>query len=276
MTQQTPTEFINALSDAAKAECQKNLRKGVRGSFGEGKAEDKLPDGRTVVCNFSTSTSIYGRDVARSSFTIDGKRASKEQIGLALGARTHEWVANLNPQLRAAFEAQAPELEKEYYDWIVRVFEYQNEKFNGNIPAYPSATKTDKNLYNLIRYTLSQYCDVVKPEGAKPWDNDYFLRLNKTTLAKKAKEYAEEAAVEWFYKTNRKLGKLEDAELLRDSGGDVVVRGTRDGKKIELNQQRILKTSVNGILFHQFPARLYVDSKFVTEAAYKKLFGDKE
>jgi hypothetical protein len=272
MTTQTPSEFIDTLTKQAKTACV--VRQAGRGSFGEGKSEAKLPDGRTVGCTYSVSTSLYGKEVLRSSYTIDGKRASKEQISVALGGRTKEMVAELNPQLRAAFEAQAPQLEADFYNHVTRWFESTSQQYDGKIPAYPSASKVSKYEYQNIAQ-LREYCDTVAAEGDRSGRNST-LKLNTARLAKIAKTYGEDVSVQWFYKTNQKLGKLENAELLKDRNGYVVVTGTRDGKQVRLSQQLVGKTNSHGTYFHQFPAHLYVDGQFTTEAAYKKLFGDKE
>ena len=50
------------------------------------------------------------------------------------------------------------------------------------------------------------------------------------------------------------------------------VIANRDGQKIVLDQQRVLKFSSKGKMFHQFPARIYVDGKFYPEAVYKEMF----
>ena len=40
---------------------------------------------------------------------------------------------------------------------------------------------------------------------------------------------------------------------------------------VRVEQTRILKSSGKGTLFNQWPARIYVDGKFVSEAAYKQI-----
>lgn len=271
-TQTTPADFIRSLTNEAMAVCQKNLRKSARGMVGEGKAEAKLPDGRAVVCTYSETVSIYGRSIARSSFTIDGKRASKEQIAVAMGGRTKSMVAEMNPVLRAAFEAQAPTLKADYIAWIRRVYDRLFAKHEGKIPSWVSYKDDDRYAINML---LPKVCNVVNTKD-KPINPTHILILNEESLDRVATQYGDDAAVQWFYKTNEKLGKLDDAELLRDASGDVVVKGLREGKKVVMNQQRIIKQSVNGVLFHQFPARIYVEDKFITEAAYKKMFKDEE
>ncbi len=87
-----------------------------------------------------------------------------------------------------------------------------------------------------------------------------------------AEKYGEHAALDWFHKTGAKLGELEDATLLGASGGDVSVNGLRAGRQVSMQQQRILKASPKGKLFHQFPARIYVDGKFTPEADYIRMF----
>lgn len=270
MTTQTPSEFIAALTEAAKAKC--NPRKVGRGTFGEGKAEATLPDGRIAGCTYSVSTSLYGREQIRATFTIDGKRASKEQLGVALGARTKEATADLNPILRSAFEARAPELAADWSVWMRRVYDRLFAKYEGKIPAWVDYRNEDRHQITIM---LPKVCKTVNTQD-KPINPLHIQILNEKTLKEKADEYGDLVATQWFYKTSEKLGKLEDAEVVADSSGDVIVRGKRNGKTIEMRQQRILKCSPKGVLFHQFPARIYVDGKFTTEAAYAELMGDKK
>jgi hypothetical protein len=270
MTTQTPSEFIAALTEAAKAKC--NPRKVGRGLFGEGKAEAALPDGRIAGCTYSVTTSLYGREQIRATFTIDGKRASKEQLGVALGARTREATADLNPILRSAFEARAPELAADWTAWMRRVYDRLFRDYNGQIPSWVDYKNPDRYAITIM---MREVCSVVNTKNT-PINPLHILIMNEETLVQKANKYGDDVATQWFYKTSEKLGKLEDAEVVADSGGHVIVRGKRNGKAIEMRQQRILKCSSKGVLFHQFPARIYVDGKFITEAAYAELMGDKK
>ena len=83
--------------------------------------------------------------------------------------------------------------------------------------------------------------------------------------------YADNAAAEWLYKINEKLGELTAATVLRLSGAAFIIVGTKGADTIKIKQICILKQSSTGILFNQFPARIYRNGKFISEAAYKKL-----
>jgi hypothetical protein len=234
----------------------------------------KLEDGREIALTLTDAKPSGWRnryaDIQRKAqWKLDGKVASK----LAIQELTGEARGRLliNPTLRAAFEAQAPQLAAEFETFVRKRYEQLFAEFEGKIPAYPPRESTDVYTVQDIRMVLDPVSDIEKngkPHDAKAWT----LTLNEGKLKSEAIKYGDEAAVQWFLKTNEKLGALEQPELVLDRGGNLIVTGTRDGKKISLSQQRILKRSPLGTLFHQFPAHLYVDGKFHTEAAYKKLF----
>lgn len=180
-----------------------------------------------------------------------------------------------NPALREQFMARAPEIKADYIREVRAVAKVLAEKFGDAIPMSLShrATRTEQADHSFF----SQHADHVKnPEWIRGGGHEYHLILDEGKVERSATKYGELVALQWFYKTNAKLGELADAALVRESSGDVIVRGTKaDGSKVEMNQQRVLKRApVHGHLFNQFPSHLYVDSKFHTAAAYAKRFAD--
>lgn len=182
-----------------------------------------------------------------------------------------------NPQLREQFMAQAPALTRTYDAAIRARFALTLEEFGvgGVIPAtlFPKArrlTGAQKAAQALVNNLISRHARVVEApvEG---------YVLDEAELARLAAKYGEEVALQWFYKTNRKLGQLTSATLHRDAGGEVLVSGKKDGCKVVLRQQVVTKWApVKCEYFHQFPALLYLDGKFTPEAEYAKRFPDAE
>lgn len=178
-----------------------------------------------------------------------------------------------NPELRAEFMKQAPALTAEWIAGTRSSYERMVARFDGVVPlSHPSLDwsrdRTEQARRTAIRKEiarLSMVCDRVGDT----------LVLNEDTLAATGKRYGELVALQWFYKTNLKLGELSGAKLHEDRGGYVVVSGEKaDGAKVVMKQQRVTKWApVACELFHQFPARLYVDGKFTEERAYVKRFG---
>ena len=97
--------------------------------------------------------------------------------------------------------------------------------------------------------------------------------FNRDKLIAMGDEYGEARALEWANKIEAKLENVDGVEITNWSRGSFGFAGTRDGKKVSLIQQTVTKVSKNGVWFHQFPARIYVDGKFFSEKAYKELFG---
>lgn len=74
-------------------------------------------------------------------------------------------------------------------------------------------------------------------------------------------------------KTERKLEGATLTHLDYAGGGVMTVLGQIQGRNVRMEQIRVLKASSKGNLFHQWPARLYVDGQFVSETEYDALFG---
>lgn len=203
------------------------------------------------------------RTLAKGMKTTMRFRRDGQVVSLATLKRERQIA--INAPLRAAFEAQAPKIADDYVRWVDRLFVRMAERFPQGIPAWPELS-VHRPTARTIRETLGPACDIVYGEGPAT------LRLSDARLRQIADYYGASVALEWFYKTNAKLGALDDARLECDSGGDVIVSGTRAGKSVRMVQQRVLKQSPRGRLFHQFPSRLYVDGQFTPEAEYRKLF----
>ncbi len=94
--------------------------------------------------------------------------------------------------------------------------------------------------------------------------------LDDARLQEQARVYADAVTAEWIGKVTTKLGAVTDVVVsAMDTCGRFSITAKRDDQDVCLWQQRIIKSSTRGVLFHQFPARLYVDGKFTPEAQYK-------
>lgn len=174
-----------------------------------------------------------------------------------------------NPVLRAEFMKRAPEIKADYIDEVRAVAAMFAKEFGEAIPAslprkYPRSVQADHRFFR-------DHADTIKTGY-----NEYKLVLNEEAVEAKATKYAEMVALQWFYKTNAKLGEMAEATLVRESSGEVIVTGTKaDGSKVRMQQQRVLKRGpVSGELFNQFPSHLYVDGKFHTAHEYVAKFAD--
>jgi hypothetical protein len=97
-------------------------------------------------------------------------------------------------------------------------------------------------------------------------------QIDEAKLAKLAALYAEAATLEWKNKIETKLGDLENADVVTFHGARFGIKGERAGHKVWIEQDIIVKRSTKGLLFNQFPARIYVDGKFTPEKKYHAMF----
>ena len=116
--------------------------------------------------------------------------------------------------------------------------------------------------------------ETIRPLTAAVKDNHnrYEYKLSEAKIAAAAQAYAQAAANEWREKITGKLGDVEYREFKLFGNCNFLVHATRDGHDIRLNQDVIFKQSTRGLLFNQFPSRIYVDGTFVSEKAYKQMW----
>lgn len=191
---------------------------------------------------------------------------------------------SFNPELRAQFMTQAPALAASYENHIRQVFKRFTSKFaaaDGVIPAtlYPNEhrlTKAQQDEQAIVTNVIGRHSTIVNvPVRGVRIRGDIVrgYRLDEPKLLRLATKYGEEVAMQWFFKTNLKLGELTSAKLIKDDCGYVVVSGEKDGCNVLLRQQVVSKWApVSRKVYHQFPALLYVDGKSTPEAAYAKRF----
>jgi hypothetical protein len=119
------------------------------------------------------------------------------------------------------------------------------------------------------RETVRPCCDF-KPVGRlSSFDGEYTLSEEKLAMfsARTGEAFADEVVA----KVNAKIGELEDGEAAWVHGGSFTITGTKNGKKVRIDQHQIVNCSVKGKLFNQYPSRIYVDGKFTSAAAFKKI-----
>lgn len=95
--------------------------------------------------------------------------------------------------------------------------------------------------------------------------------IKEEVLEAAAEKYAELTVEAVRAKILEKLGALDNAEVRRMTGCEFSITGERAGHRVSILQSVIVNVSPKGLPFNQFPARIYVDGKFVSAAAYKKM-----
>lgn len=164
-----------------------------------------------------------------------------------------------------------PELKQEYQEFVRQTLAKMKEDLG---PGLPNVYRSHK-WYRTFKGVLSLNIRRDYPEGyrysGRPSEIDkYPYIIDEERLEKSSQEYAERVAYEWHHKMVAKLGDLDNVDIKYMKGGDLVITGNRDEIDIRIDQQRILKTSPYGTLFHQWPARIYVNGKLMSEREYKK------
>lgn len=104
---------------------------------------------------------------------------------------------------------------------------------------------------------------------SRPGD-PYYIDESRLTLA--AVEYANQTVEAWVARIESKLGDVDEVQMLVFYGDSFDLNGKKGDAIIHIEQRRILNVSSKGLLFNQWPARIYVDGKLTSEAKYRKLF----
>jgi hypothetical protein len=131
------------------------------------------------------------------------------------------------------------------------------------------------------------YREVVEPSleyetarNAQP--GEYVVRsfygpkyLDEGKLQANADRYAEAQLGPMVEKIRSKVGLLSDLKFSEWSGpARFRLTGSWQGKSVVLEQDMIVNVSSKGKLFNQWPSHIYVDGKFLSEAAYKRLLAE--
>lgn len=103
-----------------------------------------------------------------------------------------------------------------------------------------------------------------------PHDMEY--AINSEKMEKNAAEYADSVINLWVDKINSKLGELDTYTINEYNSFGFIITGTRNNKEVTIIQSMITNISSHGLLFNQFPAKIYVDGKSLSAAKYEALF----
>ena len=172
----------------------------------------------------------------------------------------------MNAEIRNALEARKPEIAARAVASIRYTFENLLQKFG----------PTFKGIFN--SQSVHVYKNVVQP--VLTWQGEPSHKLNsngryvldEVKLAARADAHAQATVEAWIGKIEAKLGELESAKVHYLSGNRFDITGTRGGYNVRIEQDMIINVSPKGLLFNQWPSRIYVNGKFTPEAKYKKLF----
>lgn len=159
--------------------------------------------------------------------------------------------------IQAALATYAPKIAERFVHIHTRAFESVTEHFG---EAHHGVYNSSSGKF--YRESLARFC---KRDGNRMNDP---ARLDVAALNAAAEKYAAAVVAEWKEKIDAKVGELTGAEVLHAGETNFIIIGQRNGRNIRIEQQMILNVSTKGTLFNQFPARIYVDGKFVSAKAY--------
>ena len=165
------------------------------------------------------------------------------------------------------FDSMIPTIAGDYVAWVTR----QCERFAAMEPAairqLPHSWSHDGGLFRQLRHFLT----MVDENGNKTnrFTNRYVVDHDR--IAAKATEYATFQVESFKAKLETKLVDLTNVHGLRIKGLNFAFNGELDGRQVHVEQSTVLKCSNKGTLFNQWPCRIYLDGKFISEAAFKKL-----
>lgn len=162
-----------------------------------------------------------------------------------------------------AFADYAPILVADFVRYYTRVVESLIESYDGKLMGLGNMGTQDGARYRAAR-------GYIQSEGTTP-GTMRAIGVNTKRLALDADTYAAATIASFVAKLTKKLESLSDVEVLRANGDNFVITGKLGSRNVSVHQDRIMNTSPKGMLFHQWPARIYVDGKFTSEAAFKKL-----
>ena len=159
--------------------------------------------------------------------------------------------------------------------WIIRVwtarFEEAYKKFGPTLRSGSNVSKRDYSIAQEAR-SMAKVANPPKNKYDITHVNHYVIDMER--VEKQAQAKAEALCLQWENKIVSKTESLTNVKLVY--GGDLTytITGERDGRKVTIEQIMTLCANFNGTVYNQFPARIYMDGKFVPEEAYKAMFGE--
>lgn len=169
--------------------------------------------------------------------------------------------------IKEALQAKRPEVA----EMTIQVVRYQYDQLVKKLGKSMKGV-ANSACYHLWEETIRPVCKSV-PTGEKVRGQGvYEWELDEQALARFADEKAGQVVEAWLAKIEEKLGELEDGQAEHVTGHQYRITGKRGEAVVRIEQSMVINVSGKGKVFNQFPARIYVDSKFMSAAKYKARF----
>jgi hypothetical protein len=175
----------------------------------------------------------------------------------------------MTQELRDAIEGYKPQIADRFMGQVAGMFEQLVKRFGDGLNGIYNSPSGSTWSQTVKPCSSSVSRETGKAESSyRPGEQRYFLDQEK--LRAQAIKYADATAARWYEKIVAKLGPGVSGIMVVQLGSfGFVLRATRGTQRVKLEQSLIVNVSPKGKLFNQFPARLYVDGKFMSEAAYR-------
>ena len=142
-------------------------------------------------------------------------------------------------------------------------------QFDLMIGMHGPALKGVRNCWTFARI----YDSLVRSNLTRAADGAY--SIDEHLMAAAADRYASDTVEAWAGKIKAKLGGIDHGKVCHMDDVAFRVIGQRAGCDVSITQQMIINVSSQGKPFNQFPSRIKVNGKTVSEAAYKRLMEQK-
>jgi hypothetical protein len=161
----------------------------------------------------------------------------------------------------------APSLAVDYEIFVRRRFADMVSDLGSILEGVYGSRKWSSTFYGISSNLTQGNVSSISYREKEKWP--YYI--DEKALKVNAKKYGENTALAWYDKMQGKLGDLDNVTVTPpDNSGYVTITGNYKDNSVRIEQQRIINQSSRGLLFHQFPSRIYVNGKTQSEVEYKK------
>lgn len=152
--------------------------------------------------------------------------------------------ANLKSELIEVFAKQVATSVRFHFENITKIF------------GADAKGVANSRHYRVWSETVRPCCDRTGNRVADAYT------LSEERLARFANSLASDMADEVLAKVDAKVGELTNPNVIRVSGANFIIIGTKSDRAVRIKQNQIINVSSKGKLFNQYPSRIYVDGKF--------------
>ena len=179
--------------------------------------------------------------------------------------------------LKSEFDKLIPSLEADYINFVTKQLEALLKNYTQKeLRQLGNSWHRDGYTYRNFRRFMCNAEQEAAVAAGDEYAGSFYKEpdaVHHGRIAKEAVNYARDQVDSFILKLSRKFGDLTNVVIhFADTGAlECTITGEQAGHKVFIQQDRIINTSKNGRPFHQWPARLTVDGKRMSEAAWKKL-----